>query len=437
MKKLTSLIVCIICSICALVAQPNHSMNEFSNNDTLRLCQDNPIVIIQKDPEFSGTPYWITENGETHHSDEIIINHDNAGWLLYAEKQPENYKNIYVLFQQLPEEETFHILLEEDEIMVLKATPQEIPGFEYEWWSTVWPNNTVYNGYGLPITGRKPGTYWCIVNDECNSVSIITFIVDKKPSIRYVTTNLQIEKPMIYWETYPNADFDSVGIYRNNTLIGTQDFMIGCFNDENFDGGQQPKKYRVCAWKNGMEYTEPSKEKRPMWLYVSGVSDAGLNYGWWAPLIENGGPIEYFVRYYQLYEVLENGHFGLIWSEIPAGSTQISGIGNLYSKVVLSAVLHDGTEIFSNIVRPNDVQKISENNEAEESFGYIYPNPTNGTLNLPQGISGEYKIFDNIGRLVQAGTIQSQLNVSGLTKGIYTLQILENGKSYNKKFIKE
>jgi hypothetical protein len=88
-------------------------------------------------------------------------------------------------------------------------------------------------------------------------------------------------------------------------------------------------------------------------------------------------------------------------------------------------------------VRPNDVQKISENNEAEESFGYIYPNPTNGTLNLPQGISGEYKIFDNIGRLVQAGTIQSQLNVSGLTKGIYTLQILENGKSYNKKFIKE
>lgn len=433
MKKLTSLIVCIICSICALVAQPNHSMNEFSNNDTLRLCQDNPFVIIQKDSTFSGTPYWITENGETQHGDEIIINHDNAGWLLYAEKQPENYKNIYVLFQQLPEEETFHIFLEEDEIMVLKATPTEIPTFEYEWWSSVWPNNTIYQGYGLAITGKDPGTYYCFVTDQCHSASLITFIVDRKPSVNYVTTNLQVEKPMVYWQTYPYADFDSVGVYRNNTLIGTRDFMAGCYNDISFEG-EQPKKYRVCAWKNGMEYTEPSKEKRPIWLYVSGVSDAGLNYGWWAPLIENGGPIEYFVRYYQLYEVLENGHFGLIWSEIPAGSTQISGIGNLYSKVVLSAVLHDGTEIFSNIVRPNDVQKISENNEAKESFGYIYPNPTNGTLNLPQGINEEeYRIIDVSGRIMMQGVAKSEINVSNLATGLYTIII---GK-FAYKFIRE
>ena len=436
MKKLTSLIICVICSICALVAQTSHSMSEFENNDTVRLCYDNPITIIQKDSTFSGTPFWITGNGESYHQDDVIISHDNAGWLLYAEKEPEKYKNIYVMFQQLPAEETFHIFLEEDEIMVLKATPIEIPTFEYEWWSNIWPNNTVYNGYGLPITGKKPGTYYCFVTDQCHTASLITFIVDRKPSVKFVTTNLQIEKPMIYWETYPYADYDSVGVYRNNTLIGTRDFMAGCYNDINFEG-EQPKKYRVCAWKNGMEYTEPSKEKRPMWLHISGTSNEGYNYGWWEPLIENGGPIEYFVRYYQLYEVLENGAFGLIRSMIPATETGIIDIENDYEQVVLAAVLHDGREIFSNIVRPNDVQKISENNEAEESFGYIYPNPTNGTLNLPQGISGEYKIFDNIGRLVQAGTIQSQLNVSGLTKGIYTLQILENGKSYNKKFIKE
>lgn len=431
MKKLTSLIVCIICSICALVAQPNHSMNEFSNNDTLRLCQDNPIVIIQKDPEFSGTPYWITENGETHHGDELIINHDNAGWLLYAEKQPENYKNIYVLFQQLPEEETFHILLEEDEIMVLKATPQEIPGFEYEWWSIV--GNTVYHDYEFPVTGRTPGTYFCIVSDECHTASLITFIVDRKPSIKFVTTNLQIEKPMIYWETYPYADYDSIAIYRNNTLIGTRDFLSGCFNDLCFDGGQQPKKYRVCAWKNGMEYTEPSKEKRPMWLHISGTSNEGYNYGWWEPLIENGGPIEYFVRYYQLYEVLENGAFGLIRSMIPATETGIIDIENDYEQVVLAAVLHDGREIFSNIVRPNDVQKISENNEAEESFGYIYPNPTNGTLNLPQGIDGEYKIVDVTGKVVMQGVVKAEINVASLATGLYTIII---GK-FAYKFIRE
>jgi hypothetical protein len=408
-------------------------MNEFSNNDTLRLCQDNPIVIIQKDPEFSGTPYWITENGETHHSDEIIINHDNAGWLLYAEKQPENYKNIYVLFQQLPEEETFHILLEEDEIMVLKATPQEIPGFEYEWWSTVWPNNTVYNGYGLPITGRKPGTYWCIVNNECNSVSIITFIVDRKPSVNFVTTNLQIEKPMIYWQTYPNADFDSIGIYRNNTLIGTRDFMAGCYNDLSFEGGQ-PKKYKVCAWKNGTQYSEPSKEKRPMWLHVSGLSNEGFNYDWWAPLIQNGGPIENFVRYYQLYEYLENGHLGLIRSGIPANETGITDIEDLYSEVVLSAVLHDGTEIFSNIVRPADLTKIEDKDKEDTEVGYIYPNPTNGTLNLPQGINEEeYRIIDVSGRIMMQGVAKSEINVSNLATGLYTIII---GK-FAYKFIRE
>lgn len=434
MKKFLLAITAILCCVTAK-AQSIHNMCEFTNGDTLRVCQDNPTTIIQKDTTFSGTPFWITENGETHHGDEIIINHDNEGWLLYAEKEPENYKNVYVLFQELPEEQTFHIFLEEDEIMVLKPTQNEIPGFEYEWWSTVWPNNTLYNGYGLPITGRKPGTYWCIVNDECNSVSIITFIVDKKPSIRYVTTNLQIEKPMIYWETYPNADFDSVGIYRNNSLIGTKDFLSGCFNDLGFDE-EQPKKYRISAWKNGTEFTEPSKEKRPMWLHVSGTSEEGINYGWWPLLIEDGKPIEYIVRYYQLYEQFPDGSHGLIRSIIPANQTEITDIENEYSQVVLAAVLHDGTQVFSNIVRPNDFLKVSENHEnAEKSFGYIYPNPTNSTLNLPEGISGEYKIVDVTGKSVMQGVVKDKINVASLATGLYTL-IVNNGKiAY--KFIRE
>ena len=434
MKKLTSLIVCIICSICALVAQPNHSMNEFSNNDTLRLCQDNPIVIIQKDPEFSGTPYWITENGETHHGDEIIINHDNAGWLLYTEKEPERYKNIYVLFQPLPEEETFHILIEEGEIIKLKATPQNIPTFQYEWDCSAWPQNTAYYGYELPI--NKEGIYHCFVNDQCNTVTIITFIVDKKPSVDFVTTNLQIEKPMVYWTSYPNAIFDSVAIYRNDVLVGLRDFWSGCFNDINFEGGQ-PKKYKICAWYNGSPYTNKSQSKRPMWLYVSGTSGEGINYGWWQPANEEGSPVEYFVRYYQLYEVLENGAFGLIRSMIPANETAINDIEDDYGEVVLAAVLHDGRKIFSNIVRPSTL-KVNENNEAaEEGNGYIYPNPTTGILNFSEFINSEYTIFDLQGRAVMSGRLQPQINVSSLRKGIYTIEINNGKQLFTKKFIRE
>jgi len=436
MKKYRFLIAAAVIMFCSFsaIAQTNHSMSEFENKDTLRVCFDNPITILQKDSTFSGTPYWITENGETHHGDEIIIDHNNCGWLLYAEKEPEKYKNIYVMFQPLPDEETFHIFLEEDEIMVLKATSHEIPGFEYEWWSSIWQNNTVYNGYGLPITGKDPGTYYCFVSDHCNTGSLITFIVDRKPSVNYVTTNLQVEKPMVYWETYPNADFDSIGIYRNNTLIGTRDFLAGSFNDLGFDE-EQPKKYRISAWKNGTEFTEPSKEKRPMWLHISESSEEGIKYGWWPLLIENGKPIEYIVRYYQLYEQFPDGSHSLIRSMIPATETELT-IENEYSQVVLAAVLHDGTQVFSNIVRPNDFLKVSENHEnAEESFGYIYPNPTNGTLNLPEGLNGEYKIVDVTGKSVMQGVVKPEINVSSLATGLYTL-IVNNGKiAY--KFIRE
>lgn len=127
MKKFLLAITAILCCVTAKT-QSIHNMCEFTNGDTLRVCQDNPTTIIQKDTTFSGEPYWITQNGETHHGNDIVINHENAGWLLYTEKEPENYKNVYVIFQELPEEQTFHIFLEEDEIMVLKPT-QKAPTF--------------------------------------------------------------------------------------------------------------------------------------------------------------------------------------------------------------------------------------------------------------------------------------------------------------------
>jgi hypothetical protein len=56
----------------------------------------------------------------------------------------------------------------------------------------------------------------------------------------------------------------------------------------------------------------------------------------------------------------------------------------------------------------------------------IYPNPTSGILNFSgelEAIGSEYKIFDINGRIVKSGTLEKQLDVSALGKGVYTIQV--------------
>jgi len=67
----------------------------------------------------------------------------------------------------------------------------------------------------------------------------------------------------------------------------------------------------------------------------------------------------------------------------------------------------------------------------------IYPNPVNDKL-FVQGLSevSEISIYDVLGKLVLAKTTSSEIEVSNLKKGIYTIKIVTEQKETVQKFIK-
>jgi hypothetical protein len=80
-------------------------------------------------------------------------------------------------------------------------------------------------------------------------------------------------------------------------------------------------------------------------------------------------------------------------------------------------------------------------NEVENSnkFISIYPNPTNGIVNITTNGINELKIYNVLGELIytetKIGTNELQINTSQWSKGIYTIQVNSKGNTINKKLI--
>ena len=69
----------------------------------------------------------------------------------------------------------------------------------------------------------------------------------------------------------------------------------------------------------------------------------------------------------------------------------------------------------------------------------IYPNPVSSVLYV-KNISkkANYKIYDAVGQVVANGILlNNQINVSRLINGVYIIDIDDNGRTAQKKFIKE
>ena len=80
-------------------------------------------------------------------------------------------------------------------------------------------------------------------------------------------------------------------------------------------------------------------------------------------------------------------------------------------------------------------------NQIESDFS-IYPNPSNGIINIQSGNKiKSINIYNMIGNLVTVRNIsntQSTLNIEHLTNGVYFMEFnFENGSLKNSKFIKK
>lgn len=105
-----------------------------------------------------------------------------------------------------------------------------------------------------------------------------------------------------------------------------------------------------------------------------------------------------------------------------------------------AAVDKDHEVYFDNIELYDASTASIENNEFSRSFN-VYPNPASGTLFIR---SNEYEvsnvaIFNVMGQKVleKDSVNKNQLDISGITKGIYILKVSSDSKSFSKKIIIE
>lgn len=401
-----------------MMAQPSHSISEFNNNDTLRLCQDNPMGFMLKDPLFEGTPFWINGLNEMVHADSIIITHDNAGWILYIEKENQTYKNLFIMFQPLPNEGTHEIWLEEGETQFLKATPHEIPTFEYEWTSNIWPSDSTYNAYELPVS--RPGIYYCFVNDQCHTAVIITFIVNQSPGIRFINTNIGTNTNRVHWDYYENSFYDTLYIFRNGEFAGSSRFDWEMWIDPEANNSNGPVQYTVSAIKNGEVLTGPSKWKTGISLQINDINEETVRLTLTGPADEDGTPVENLFQFYQLYSKESNG-WGLLQSMIPTTTTELEEL-NIFDTLIIAGVTWENHEIYSNMVFPTgSLTKCEEHFEKVQ----VFPNPvTNGILYVTAK-NADYRIINLHGQQIKSGHCSQRLDISDLPSGVYTIEVKE------------
>jgi hypothetical protein len=99
---------------------------------------------------------------------------------------------------------------------------------------------------------------------------------------------------------------------------------------------------------------------------------------------------------------------------------------------------NEGCEIFSDEFN-HTVLSISD--ILNENKILFYPNPANTILFIKteDNSLSQYQIFNSIGQVMKQGKLtENSVDVSGLTKGIYFIQLnVKNGQMFNSKFIKD
>lgn len=82
---------------------------------------------------------------------------------------------------------------------------------------------------------------------------------------------------------------------------------------------------------------------------------------------------------------------------------------------------------------------LSNDNFEESNTVSIYPNPTNGILNIETDVNksiSAVSVFDITGKEMQIKNVQNQVDVSNLQSGVYFIKFSIDDKMYMKKFIK-
>jgi photosystem II stability/assembly factor-like uncharacterized protein len=147
-------------------------------------------------------------------------------------------------------------------------------------------------------------------------------------------------------------------------------------------------------------------------------------------------------------KVLNTTDGGNNWDEQPTGIIFNPNNNNLY-KVFFTDIQHGwigGEKVFLRYSCYED--DVSENNNQEDSFNQIYPNPVGEKVNIELNISRpchiSLEILNNFGQSVlspinefaDAGIYSRQFDLSGIAPGLYFVVVRAGKELYVQKFVK-
>lgn len=115
--------------------------------------------------------------------------------------------------------------------------------------------------------------------------------------------------------------------------------------------------------------------------------------------------------------------------------------GNRNVRVLVSKFVNATTQAVTNQVFARSIEDLDVTLSSSQ-FGNIeglkmYPNPTNGIVNITSNaqMTKEVAIFNMLGKEVLRANVETQLNVSGLNKGVYLVQVKENNQTATLKLV--
>jgi predicted outer membrane repeat protein len=303
-------------------------------------------------------------------------------------------------------------------------------------------------------TLRSPAEYSVEVktpNDDCvatDNVNVSTSVISFNPSICMVTVN-DSDKNVVVWQRENNPAIDSFFIFRESSnqtdqydLIGKLPYSAtGVLIDSTSDASVQSNKYKIAVKDFCGFVTNMSPEHKTMHLTIN----KGIGNIWnliWEQYIGVS------VSSYGIYRGTTKSDLAKIGSSSGSNTTytdKTAPAGDVYYQIEvvlplacsnLKSTVYSSSR--SNIISSADaVTGISANSIIPT---FIYPNPTSDKLN----IKGEYSanafimIFDLQGKQVLSKQMRyRQIDISDLSKGFYTVKLVDSGNVLINKFMKE
>lgn len=150
--------------------------------------------------------------------------------------------------------------------------------------------------------------------------------------------------------------------------------------------------------------------------------------------------------------LFDNGNGGQIYALYNNASSSMSAVGNYWggnTEAFVESVIYHRPDLGNNyglvLYAPILTEDTTEIADSEEISMVVYPNPTNGIVNIqlssgPFPHTSEIQIFDIYGRRLQVWPVKDeriQIDLSGYSKGIYFFAFVTNRKKTVSKVVVE